>query len=160
VFESVYLLGTGQGGFWEAMNIVCAVNPIGKLGMVGGKVAHGLAFARKAGRAGKLAAEGLEHLFKTGKYRDMAKLTRSKGGNIMAHHILEARHARNWKLAVNTDDLPAVILPREMHQKITGALFSRLPTGREHSTEAVLAVYRDVYKDFPEWLQQINKYFR
>ncbi|MBK9121277.1 MAG: hypothetical protein IPM18_16970 [Phycisphaerales bacterium] len=30
VFESVYLLSTGRGGFWDAMNIVASVNPGGR----------------------------------------------------------------------------------------------------------------------------------
>jgi hypothetical protein len=160
VFESVDALASGKGGFWEALNIVMAVNPVGKLGKAGGAIAKGFGWALKAGKAGHLVGKAAQHLFKILPYKAAATLTRGWGGAIMAHHILEARHARKWGLKISTDDLPAVILSREMHNKLTGELFSRLRTGVEHSKDAVWAVYQDVYKNFPEWLRTIEKYFK
>jgi len=40
VFESVYLLSTGRGGFWDAMNIVASVNPGTRVLKVIGKAAR------------------------------------------------------------------------------------------------------------------------
>jgi hypothetical protein len=60
VFESVELLASGRGGFWDAMNIVAAVTPIGKLGKAGGAI--GSMFKWKwAATAGKVVSKFVGH---------------------------------------------------------------------------------------------------
>ncbi|MCK6499055.1 MAG: hypothetical protein L6Q38_06195, partial [Nitrospira sp.] len=68
-----------------------------------------------------------EHLFKIMPARKARELTKGKGGAIIHHHILERRFAKAW--GYNPDDVPAVILPKEFHDRtITSQLHSLLPT--------------------------------
>ncbi len=53
VFQSIGNVWSGQGNFWDAMTILGAVNPVGKLGKVGAVL----------GKAGKYAAKGRQLMF-------------------------------------------------------------------------------------------------
>jgi len=160
VFESVEVLMTGQGGYWDAMNIIVSVNPIGKLGKVAGRIGKAFKWMNRAGDTARLTGKAAEHLFKIAPYRVAHKWTRGWKGEIQAHHILEARHARHWRL--NPDDVPAVILPRNMHDEITARLRQALPYGEKWDMIEVRSKYEKVYKDlgFSEWLQHIEHYFQ
>ncbi len=37
VFQSVNVLASGRGGFWDAMNVVASVNPVGRVARITGK---------------------------------------------------------------------------------------------------------------------------
>jgi hypothetical protein len=167
VFESVSVLASGGGGFWDAMNIFMAVAPVGHLGKVAGKLNKAFKTARRAGKGSGLAASAARHLFKILPYRQAQKLTRGWGGDIAAHHILEGRHLKNWGRSAEIADAPAVILTWAEHNRITQALRAKLPyksprfSGR-HEKEEVWAAYQEVYTrlGYPEWLDSIEKYFR
>lgn len=158
VFESAVVLANGTGGFWDAMNIVVSLNPIGKLGKVAGKIGRAFKWMNRAGDAGRLAGKAAEHLFKILPYKQASALTRRFNHEIEAHHILEVRHARRSGLNIN--DLPAVILPKGKHDEITAALRRELPYAAEYTADRVRQAYQRVYRGFPEWLQAIERYLR
>ncbi len=91
-------------------------------------------------------------------YSQGKDLTKGHGGDIQAHHILEARHLRNW----GEDDLaaPSVVLSRTDHQELSRRLAEALPTGRSYSREEVWERYQEVYADHPELLDAIRGYFK
>jgi hypothetical protein len=167
MFQSVHLLSSGQGGFWDSMNIFLSVAPFGSIGKAGGKLAKAFDTARTAGKASRLGRSAARHLFKILPYNQAQKLTKGFGGDIMAHHILEARHLRSWGRHAEVPNVPAVILTRQQHDEITQLLKIMLPyspPGRtiRYEKEHVLAVYKKVYTrlGYSEWLQHIEKYFR
>ncbi len=90
-------------------------------------------------------------------YSQGKNLTKGRGGDIQAHHILEARHLRNW----GEDDLaaPSVVLSRTDHQELNRRLAEELSTGRSYSREEVWERYQEVYADHPELLDAIRGYF-
>jgi len=161
VFQSVAVLASGQGGFWDSMNIVMAVAPIGSLGKAGGKLAKAFKQGRRAGKATKLAVSAARHLFKILPYNQATKLTKGYKHKIEAHHILEARHARSWGL--DEGSIPAVILSQADHTRFNQLLRTKLPYATEYTKkdqQRVWAVYKEVYKDHPEWLRAVESYFR
>ena len=164
VLESVQVVASGKGGFFEAMDIFMAVLPVGRLGKVVGKLAHMGSFLRRTEKVAHLAGTTLEHLFKILPYREARKLTRGWGGRIQAHHLIEKRFMHIFNR--NPLDLPAVILTREMDQEITAALRRALPYGSGLKGAAAKArlweVYQQVYRNLgsSEWLSYIERYFQ
>ncbi len=162
VLESVVVLASGKGGFWDAMNIVLSVNPISRLGKATGKLAKAYKWMRKGNKGGRMSGKAAKHLFEIMPYRKAKNITRNHGDEIAAHHLLEARHARSWDL--NPDDIEAVIIPRKMHEGITGRLFQEMPTypKRVYTKAEVRRAYRKVYRELgcEEWLGHIEKYLR
>jgi uncharacterized membrane protein (UPF0136 family) len=143
------------------MNIVAAANPIGRLGRVGGVLGKAFRWARRGSKSSHIIGTAAEHLFKILPYRKAQKLTRGFKGEIQAHHILEVRHATRWGL--KADDVPAVILPKNVHDEVTLALRTKLPylgAGRRYDKQEVWQAYQEVYRNYPEWLSVIEKYFR
>lgn len=57
-------------------------------------------------------------------------------------------------------DALAVVLPRADHQRFTNELRAKLPYGRGYTHEKVWIAYQEVYADFPDFLQAVEKYFR
>jgi hypothetical protein len=114
---------------------------------------------RRGGRAGHVAGTAAEHLFKILPYKQARKLTRGFNHRIEAHKLLEWRHVRT---RMCKDDIPAVILSFEEHQRISQALYAALPTGQEHAMDFIWRAYQDVYTRFgyAQWLSHIEKYFR
>jgi hypothetical protein len=163
VLESVKVLLSGQGGFWESLDIVMAVNPIGKVAKIAGTVAGAATFVNRTAKAGKIAGTLLEHVGKILPARQARQLTKGFEGKIQAHHLLEKRFAELWD-GLNPDEIPAVILPRKAHEDLTAKLFSRLPTNRtgEFTKAEVWAAYQEVYTEAgaAQWLQHIEHYFR
>jgi hypothetical protein len=112
-------------------------------------------------RAARYAAEGTIITYKEGK-----EITSGLNHAYEAHHILEARHIKNWfkdygEKAVKTalDEAPSVILSKKDHQLMGNLLTQELPTGVAYSKEAVLKAYRKVYAKFPKYLKAIEHYF-
>jgi hypothetical protein len=91
------------------------------------------------------------------RYSEAANLTRGQGGEIQAHHLIEARHFRNWEMPT---DGPAVILTRADHLEITNDLRAALPYGREYTPAQVRAAYMEVYAGHSEWLAAIRRHMR
>lgn len=59
------------------------------------------------------------------------------------------------------DEIPAVILDKATHNQITAELRRELPYGGPpHSKEKVREAYRKVYKDFPDWLNAVERYLQ
>ena len=162
VFQSVAVLASGRGGFWDSMNIMLSVAPFGALAKVGGKLAKAFKTARRAGKSSRLARSAARHLFKILPYNQARKLTKGQGGDIMAHHILEVRHLKRWGRSGEIATAPAVILTRNQHQMITNKLQRMLPPRVRHEPDEVMAVYRQVYTEFgfAEWLGHIERYFK
>jgi len=161
VFQSVQVLASGRGGFWDAMNIVASVTPIGQLGRAGGILGKAFKWGRRGGKTGHLVGAAAEHLLKILPYRQAQKLTKGFKSKIQAHHILEVRHAK--RMGLNTGDIPAVILPDKLHTKIGGALRNELPylgDGHPYSKDQIWRAYKKVYKDYPEWLQAVERYLK
>jgi len=143
------------------MNIVMAVAPFGNLGKAGGKIAKAFQKLRRSSRAFDIVGTTAEHLFKVLPYRQAAKLTAGRRHTIEAHHLLEVRHARRW--GIDANEVPAVILTRKEHLRLTGQLRKRIPYGviyDKKDKKKVWAVYKDVYSKYPEWLEAIEGYFR
>lgn len=72
---------------------------------------------------------------------------------------MESRHLKKWNQEHLIGTVPAVILPRELHNTITQALQAKLPYGTRHEPAKVWAAYQEVYKEFPDWLAAIKHYF-
>jgi len=162
VLQSVAVLANGQGGFWDSMNVLMAVNPVGRVGKVVGKAAR----IASRGRGGfKIIGTILEHVGKRGRYKNLQKLTRGKRGAIQAHHIAEKRFANLLRGRPHPNDMPAVILTDQQHTKITSELFKRLHTNRRYTKKDLPEIwqkYQEVYTQlgYAEWLQDIEHYFR
>jgi RHS repeat-associated protein len=94
-------------------------------------------------------------------YLRAARLTAGLRGAVQAHHLVEARHLLRWGYnAQQINQVPAIVLSRSEHTRLTTELQRRLPIGANLSKEEVWAVYQDVYRDHPEWLRAIEGYFR
>ena len=161
VLESVYVLASGQGGFWEAMDIAMTVTPLARLGKVAGAVSKGFGYLRKGKRGARVVGKACAHLYKILPYGQAQKLTANWKNAIQAHHILEVRHAKRWN--ISTGDVPAVILPKEVHDQISRRLQQVMPylgDAHPYSRAEVWRAYQDVYRDFPDWLAAIEKYFQ
>jgi RHS repeat-associated protein len=162
VLQSVHVLVDGRGGFWDAMNIVASMNPVGRLGKVGGVVGKTFKWARRGSKSNRLVGTAVEHLFKILPYKEAQKLTKGFNHKIEAHHILEVRHLKKWGRAAEVPGSPAVILPKAVHNRVTQKLRTALPYGVRHEPQEVWHVYHRVYTElgYQEWLGHIERYFR
>ena len=93
-------------------------------------------------------------------FRDAQKITRGHRGAIQAHHILEARHLKNWGMADLVRDAPPVVMSKAQHDFYTGQLRQGLPYRIDHQRAQVWEKYQKVYADHPEWLGAIRPFFR
>ncbi|MCH8806245.1 MAG: hypothetical protein IH986_09180, partial [Planctomycetes bacterium] len=100
VFASVSVLASGSGGFWDAMNIVASMNPVGRLGKVGGALGKMFKFGRRGARAGNRFV-GAFKTFTLGNFRHNLKVMTKFDAptSIHAHHMLPLRHAEKFKRA-------------------------------------------------------------
>ena len=119
-------------------------------------------WGRKFSRMRKGASVGyaLSDIGRILPYKEAQKITRGQKGEIIAHHILESRHLRKWGRANEIPSAPAVILPKDVHNGITSELRQRLPYGIKHKRPEVWSAYQKVYRDYPDWLAAIERYFR
>ncbi len=90
-------------------------------------------------------------------YKEWTKIKKGLGFGmeIQAHHIFEKAHLK--RLGMNTDNAPAVLLSKIDHQQYTSKL-AKLTKGKQLSKNQLLDIYRDVYKDNPDWIKAIEKY--
>lgn len=99
---------------------------------------------------------GFAKIGKIGTYAELINDTKGFKRAIEAHHLIEKRFLHLF----NLDKLksPAVILDRATHLRFTKDLIKRLPKKMKFDPDEVLKIYKDVYKRYPEWLNEINKY--
>ncbi len=99
VFQSVSVLASGRGGFWDSMNIVMAAAPLGRFVKIADMVHDAAAFARRARgaviaieKANNLAtlarrvdrnSEGFRHAV-----RDAERLYPKLAGKVHKHHVV------------------------------------------------------------------------
>jgi RHS repeat-associated protein len=127
----------------------------------GARVARGAGLARGAGAATKFAGVVVGPNSPIKAYNVLQKLTAGHKGAIQAHHILEARHLRAWGYtAKEIANAPSQILLRAQHTGLNNALQAALPRGQVYSRNAVWNAYKNVYKDYPKYLDSIKGYFQ
>jgi len=88
----------------------------------------------------------------------------SEGASFEPKILTEQRFAKRV-FGVDPGDIPAVVLDRGFHQRLTGKLFSTdfLPTGREYSAQQIWNAYKQLYgKELgrSDWLDAIWPYFK
>jgi uncharacterized protein YnzC (UPF0291/DUF896 family) len=92
-------------------------------------------------------------------YNKARKITAGERGVIQAHHIIERRHLKRWRLDINTNTGPTVIIDKATHDKLTKLLRTRMPYGFKYSSTQVWKHYEFVYKGYPDWLDHIRPIF-
>ena len=83
-----------------------------------------------------------------------------KKAGLEAQHLIERRFAE--RLGLRKSEIPAVVLEREFHWQVTGALFSKLPTGGSYNAQQIWKAYVEVYGKrlhHQDWLDAIWPYF-
>jgi len=108
-------------------------------------------------RIAHAVGDGLNRLFDIVPYSEAQKLTAGHGGQIVGHHILELRWAEKFGVK-NLDDMPAVILPWNVHDPITATLNSRWAAKANWTKREILEVYEQVYAGQSDWLNAIRKF--
>lgn len=104
----------------------------------------------------KIVLEGLRTQ-KIKPYKEWTKI-KSKlgfGQDIHAHHIFEK--AQLERLGFDSRNAPSVLLTNSEHAKYTKKLAS-LTYGKNLSKDELLNIYREVYKDKPDWIKAIENY--
>ena len=83
-----------------------------------------------------------------------------KDAGLEVHHLIAKRFAEDV-FGLDPDDVPAVVLDREFHWQVTGALFSKLPTGRTYDPQTIWNKYVEAYTELghTDWLEAIWPYF-
>jgi len=75
--------------------------------------------------------------------------------------LIECRFLERF--GARAGEAPAVILTKELHQQVTNELRSIISygTGTKNATrEEIINMYRNVYKDYPDWVRAIEGYSR
>jgi RHS repeat-associated protein len=127
-------------------------------GAVAAKLAWRIATARNTLQVGRHALVGPTSPIAP--YNVLQQVTRGHGGAIQAHHLLEARHLRAWGYsAAEIAAAPAQVLTQAQHTAISRALAQHLPTGVRYTREQVWNAYQIVYRNYPEYLNAISRYF-
>lgn len=89
-----------------------------------------------------------------------------KGSGLQVHHLIEKRLAS--KLGINEDDIPAIVLTKEEHQKFTNAWRNEIGYKGDKTdinttnadADAIMEAAQRIYKDYPELLRFINECFK
>ena len=89
-----------------------------------------------------------------------------KGSGLQVHHLIEKRLAS--KLGINEDDIPAIVLTKEEHQKFTNAWRNEIGYKGDKTdinttnadVDAIMEAAQRIYKDYPELLRFINECFK
>ena len=106
---------------------------------------------------GKDAAEALAQNSAVMPYKIAAKFTAGHKGAYQAHHIIEQQWVGKY-IKGNVDKMPAVILDRATHERLTAELAAETPRIRDITT--LWAAYQKVYRGHPHWLTAIAPYFK
>jgi hypothetical protein len=155
VFQSVVVLASGQGGFWESMDIFMSVAPFGFAAKVGGKLYKAAAYARKA-KGGLIAldkATALASLAKrvskhSEKYKNAVKAAEErypkKAGKKEWHHIVP-------KYLGGPEDGPTVEVNAAYHQLITNEFQTKWGSTQElpPSASQLKEFIKEVYDKYP-----------
>jgi hypothetical protein len=110
-----------------------------------------------AARYGWKMAAALNQTGTIAPYAAMREFTEGLGGRYQAHHILEESAMKNFKLG-DPNLAPSVILTDAEHKFFTKELGKHTKEARSRSE--LWEGYKVVYKDYPEWLKAIEKYFK
>lgn len=107
-------------------------------------------------------AKGLQEMQTIIPYAMGEKFTKDLGGKFQAHKIFEKRALKELLGRDDFDKLPSVILTDKEHQAISAALDAEWrKVGKDKMTlEKLRRIYKDVYKDYPHWLEAIESYLR
>ncbi len=97
----------------------------------------------------------LPNIGRIGAYSEMAKLTKGFKGEIQAHKLVEWRHLK--RTGISKSEVPAVIVERTTHQKITNDLRIDLPYSKNtvYSTEQMMNSYQNVYSE-ATWIEIVK----
>ncbi len=104
-------------------------------------------------------AVGLNQKGTIAPYNALARAVEGLDRAYQAHHIVEVQVLE--KLGLPTDQAPAVILTSAEHTQMTTALARELPPGHldAMSKQEILRAYETVYRDRPEWIAEVRRYF-
>ncbi len=91
-----------------------------------------------------------------GPYSKMTQFTDKLGGSYQAHHILEVKMMKDFRLG-NPDLGPSVILAEAEHKAVTAKL--KIETANVRNVQELWKAYQKVYTDYPHWLKAIEPYF-
>ena len=108
----------------------------------------------KDGRA--YLAQALSATETVGPYSVMRKFTDNLGGKWQAHHILEVKMMKDFRLG-KPDLGPSVILSDAEHKVMTAKLDKA--TASVRSSQELWQAYQGAYADHPRWLDAIKSYF-
>lgn len=90
----------------------------------------------------------------------LSRFTAGQGGKYQAHHIVEQKVLRH--LGMPTDISPSVILSDAEHKAISKTLGELIPPEwvDQMTKDEIWAAYKQAYKDRPEWLAEVARYFK
>jgi RHS repeat-associated protein len=127
-------------------------------GALAAKLAWRIATARNTFQIGRHALVGPTSPIAP--YNVLQQVTAGHRGAIQAHHILEVRHLRAWGYsAAEIAAAPAQVLTRAEHTVISTQLARLLPTGARYTREQVWNAYQIAYRNYPEYLNAVARYF-
>ena len=135
-----------------------------------GGLRAGVAFLREA--LGEATPQVIRHMYDLGVFRGIRSAGEweailqkvRKEAGLEVHHLIEQRFAKRV-FGLKPADVPAVVLDREFHWQVTGALFSSelgLPTRSSYNAQQIWNAYKRVYGDTLQrydWLEAIWPYF-
>jgi hypothetical protein len=111
-------------------------------------------------------AKGLEQMQTVMPYAMGEKFTQGLGGKYQAHKIFEKRALEKLTGRKDFDKLPSVILTDAEHKKVTDLLnkawkeYVPQKKGEKVTVEQLRNIYKKAYKDYPHWLEIIEKELR
>jgi RHS repeat-associated protein len=155
VFESVSVLASGGGGFWEAMDVFMAVAPFGRFVKVAGKIGDAAKIARRA-KGAMIAVDKARDLTKVAKCVDRNSRSFKKavskakkqypklaGKGSHNHHILP-------RYLGGPPDGPTVPLNPAYHQWITNEFRTQWRYGQKPpELQELRKIMKKVYDKYP-----------
>jgi hypothetical protein len=154
VLDSVMILKSGRGGFWEGMDVFLAVAPFGRIIKAGDKLHSAAKFARRA-KGAMIAADTARDLAKVARridkrsawYQDAVKraekLYPKKAGRTELHHVVP-------QYLGGPIDGPMVPVNAAYHQWITNEFRTKRTYGLDDKIDA---------GDLQNWMKEVyNKY--
>ena len=161
-------------GFGIALDVVAAFIPV---------IPVDVGYIRQGSRVVNLMDAGGDFLRLTGELQSFEKAAEfgvdtyknlrknvdtvyGKGSGLQVHHLIEKRLAS--KLGINEDDIPAIVLTKEEHQKFTNAWRNEIGYKGDKTdinttnadADAIMEAAQRIYKDYPELLRFINECFK